>query len=533
MACDTLVIEYDNSAHANSQENLGTTSGSYTQSFKVPTDTDVCAMSFYGGKGTVGTQPGTYKFEIRTAPNSGSILATTGTLSTAGMAAYTVPAWHDLAFSAPVTLTAGTQYYLYLKALSGSTNDVIRWFLDTTGSYTDGVFYRNASAFSGQDMNFRLFKEAGGGASGSPYSATVNSAKVTGTHTNYPAYIDLANMPADFWTTVANGGGDIRCYSDIALTNELAREVVSCDTATNTGELHVKVPTFDGTTVIYIDVDGARSDYAVGATYGRNAVWSDYKLVYHLKETGNGTLGEYVDSTGNGYNGQGGGGNATKTPAKIAGKVGDGQDFTPTDNDYIDSNVDNALDVGTLDYYHSSWFKTSRATASVNGSEFTINKQNTFSPYAGYYAEILMSSNTADQGKVSVSHRTSTLKSTPKSATKYNDGVFHMLCARKVATTLQCVTDGAVVGTVAGVSASVSTTRTFKVGINPSTAHNQMDGVIDEVRLMIGAAPSLDWISTEYNNQNDASTFWTIASAGGGGGTPVTKNAPFFGGGMI
>jgi hypothetical protein len=41
---------------------------------------------------------------------------------------------------------------------------------------------------------------------------------------------------------------------------------------------------------------------AVTDTYGRNAVWADYECVLHLNEaSGNGTLGEFVDSTGNGY----------------------------------------------------------------------------------------------------------------------------------------------------------------------------------------------------------------------------------------
>lgn len=38
------------------------------------------------------------------------------------------------------------------------------------------------------------------------FSLTVTSGKVAATLTNYPAYVDLSEMPAGFWSVVANGG---------------------------------------------------------------------------------------------------------------------------------------------------------------------------------------------------------------------------------------------------------------------------------------------------------------------------------------
>jgi uncharacterized membrane protein len=43
---------------------------------------------------------------------------------------------------------------------------------------------------------------------------------------------------------------------------------------------------------IYVDWDGVRSDYAVSATYGRNAVWVDLALVNHFETA-------TTDSSGN------------------------------------------------------------------------------------------------------------------------------------------------------------------------------------------------------------------------------------------
>lgn len=124
------------------------------------------------------------------------------------------------------------------------------------------------------------------------FLVTIDSTKVLADLTDFPVYIDLADMPADFWSTVSNGGGDIRVYKEDGIT-ELPREVVSCDTATKKGELHLKYTgTLSGSvdTKIVVDVDGSRSDYAVTDTYGRNNVWTGYDMVLHMNAA--------IDSTG-------------------------------------------------------------------------------------------------------------------------------------------------------------------------------------------------------------------------------------------
>jgi len=50
--------------------------------------------------------------------------------------------------------------------------------------------------------------------------------KIAADATDMPLYIDLSLMPASFWSTVSNGGGDIRCFKPDG--TELPREVVSC-----------------------------------------------------------------------------------------------------------------------------------------------------------------------------------------------------------------------------------------------------------------------------------------------------------------
>ena len=122
---------------------------------------------------------------------------------------------------------------------------------------------------------------------------TVLATKVDADLTNFPVYVDLSGLPAGFHTNVnQTDGRDIRVTKADGST-ELAREVVFYDSATNTGELHFKADALANATdtdfYIYYG-NAAATEPAVGATYGRNAVWSDYKAVYHMHQDPTGTV---------------------------------------------------------------------------------------------------------------------------------------------------------------------------------------------------------------------------------------------------
>jgi hypothetical protein len=206
--------------------------------------------------------------------------------------------------------------YMYIDGVQLASNAKT---LNTgnTNTFHIGSTYGTASQFNGYLSNFVLDTTARGADwdlaeynnQSSPdtfttwseptdlnFYITIDHTKVAGDLTDFVVYVDLADMPAAFWSRVKNGGGDIRVYKYDG-TTELAREVVSCNTASDTGEMHFK---YTGTlsssvdTIAIINVDGLRGDYDVTATYGRNAVWSNLRAVYHLENVN--------DSTANGYN---------------------------------------------------------------------------------------------------------------------------------------------------------------------------------------------------------------------------------------
>lgn len=336
------------------------------------------------------------------------------------------------------------------------------------------------------------------------FSATVTAAKVAATLTDYPSYIDLSEMPASFWSTVTNGGGDIRCYSDEALTTELAREVVSCDTATDTGELHVKIPSLTTSTVIYITVDGTSTEPAVGSTYGRNAVWSDYAAVYHFQSDASDSSGNQSDGTVTG---------ATNG----ADKIGNGYDFDGTDDEIDFGRITELESQGA--YTLSAWHSTDLGTdAHLWGSSLGAGSSNSQAYYENtsptdiYFAVSSINNRlvypttdmTADQKHYLQQVFDGSLSGNSNRLKVYLDGV------NKTA-------DGSFVGTIE--STSGSDTRNFVIGRNPNGTNFPLNGTFDELRI-IQSALSADWISTEYNNQDSPSTFWTLAEAGGATFTP-------------
>ena len=123
------------------------------------------------------------------------------------------------------------------------------------------------------------------------------------------------NMGRDFVFTESDG------------ITKLSHEIEQYDNTTGEIIAWVNFPTLDATssTDIYI--------YYKGNSIGFNSadVWNDdYVLVWHLNQTSTGTIGEFVDATGNGNDGRGGGGTKVgysdaRIPHDTDGQIGGGQ----------------------------------------------------------------------------------------------------------------------------------------------------------------------------------------------------------------
>jgi len=159
---------------------------------------------------------------------------------------------------------------------------------------------------------------------------TIDSSQVQSSLTDFPVYVDLATMSSGFFSNVQSDGGDIRVTQSDG-TTEVAREVVSIDTASSTGELHFKADSVSSSTdtefYIYYGNSGA-SNYTDSATYGAENVWTNSQAsVYHLDEDS----GDAVDSTSNNNDGT----TYNGVTQGVGGQVGQAYDFDGSD-DYVE-----------------------------------------------------------------------------------------------------------------------------------------------------------------------------------------------------
>lgn len=324
-------------------------------------------------------------------------------------------------------------------------------------------------------------------------TVTVKYTEVPADATDFPLYIDLADLPSSFWDVVANGGGDIRVFAADG-TTEWPREVVSCNTSTKKGELHTLVPSLSSSvdTVVQIHADGVSSDYAVGATYGAQAVWADYAVVMHLDDlsdsTGNATIDTVFPA-------------ADPTPVS-AGKIGGAHSFDGTQSRVY---AELASDVTTYVFTMQCWFNAdsfsgdhtyvSVGDKDVATTQYRIQNQQNTSNIRTYARGTSVATGPGLSATLGTNHMAHAVSSASNSRRVYLDGVAGALDTGSVST--------------------VTPLDRFAVGTSAdSSPFGFADATIDEARLRFSEL-SPDWIATEHANQNSPSTFYIATAAGG------------------
>lgn len=313
-------------------------------------------------------------------------------------------------------------------------------------------------------------------------AVAVDHTKVAADLTDFPLFVDLGDMPSGFWSTVVDGGGDIRCYD--ASSNPLAREVVSCDTGTQTGELWVKCDlssTVD--TALTVTVDGTSTEPAAASTYGSQAVWPDYDAVWHF------ATADSINSAGSSHNLSGRGGPTTAT-----GKIGTGGDVSVS---YRRWAIDTFLASGSTALTLSAWMKPSAFNG--DGNIIRSGALATGTVHAGFdrdgwpYARMGGSASYYPQ-----SGWRPTIGAWSKVDVVYTDTVG-----------LDYYANGGLQGSKAyPASALPADFYLIAAGWNDISSE-RVSGVWDEIRLS-AVARTADWIATEYANQSAPATFYLI-----------------------
>lgn len=312
---------------------------------------------------------------------------------------------------------------------------------------------------------------------------------------NFPVLVRLDSTRIDYANT-QNSGQDIR-FADSDGTTLLNYEIEKWD-ETGSSYVWVKVPQIDAsssTDYIYIYYGNTSATDGQSVT----SVWDvNYKAVWHLKETGNGTANEYVDSTSNANHAQGGGGTASMTPAlDSSGQIGNAQAFDGGVGD--DDRIQTALaPSGYGAITMSGWVKLNAVDVYPMLISYGTNAED--NPEMRFQAST---------GKMELVGRVD------------NNGVadtvnlagagWHYFVGVSNGTTLTLYKDGAIVGTPATNTTGLNSTTPFRIGrrSNDDGGNFTIPGSIDEVRIS-NSVRSAAWVAASYKSEAD--TFNTYAS---------------------
>ncbi len=325
---------------------------------------------------------------------------------------------------------------------------------------------------------------------------TIDNAQVNSNLSNFPVYVDLSDLGSSFFSNASADCGDIRVTKSDG-TTEVAREVVNCDTANNTGELHFKAGTLSSSsdTEFYIYYgNSSATDYADSDTYGTHNVWSDYKTVHHLDESS----GSSTDSTSNNHDGTFEG----DLPTQTNGNLGNAHTFDG-DNDQVD--------MGDIDG-SNGWSDKITVSAWVNHNASTL-WNSVYDKYDGSEHQVKMENQSHNDNNLAFG--VTNASSTGVSSKFTNDisslSGWQYLVGTYDGSSVDAFLNGSLSNSNSHSGDINNNTQNAQIGGRDGVSATSWDGEIDEFRIRLSAVSS-DWISSEYTNQNSPTTFYTASS---------------------
>jgi hypothetical protein len=243
-----------------------------------------------------------------------------------------------------------------------------------------------------------------------------------------------------------------------------------------------------------VDYDGSRSDYAATDTYGRNAVWSDYIFTHHMEgNSNNATGGSNPTATNN------------ITFSTSNGKLTQGAGFGGSNSDIRQASA------STPSTFTTSYWVMARNKDAILFNKDGVSTNRCIGHYYSrstkeiYFFAFNTSSSSYDAKQTSIDEDTWYLFHTVWSGGNYRS---YKNGGNEVTNTS--------VGTIRSANEPIwFGARSWSGSPLP------LNGEMDEVRFT-SEARSANWITTEYNNQDDESSFWPTWTDAGG--APVANN---------
>jgi hypothetical protein len=404
--------------------------------------------------------------------------------------AYTIP-----------TYATGT-YSLDATDLEPSTTYYVQAFAENSGglsySTTSDVFTTAVPPVPAAEWN---------AADWASYDTiTIDADNIDDDLTNFPVYLDLADLSAAFWSTTPSAsssvGTDIRVTTDEDIPVELARELVAASSTTQTGELHFKADSISSTTdtSFRIYYNGTTTgDYVSDDTFGAENVWIDtYLAVYHA--------GGAADSTSNNRTAAGIGG---ATAGGATGRLGVGSELSGSSQGFQTAAVSGIA--GLPAFTVSTWYESDNIGnnqgiyslddngVAVNNDDYTRARFDS-AGFEGSGTNVLKLVVRNEAGEFQ------NIETATNDATT-NWTLFHHRWS--AGASQEALLNGA--GTVNTYTAPAisGTLLSDQLTIGGGGQVEYFDGIMDEFRV---ASTSLSdaWIAAEYVNQSTTTNFYSL-----------------------
>ncbi|MHA1969551.1 MAG: DUF2341 domain-containing protein, partial [Candidatus Hodarchaeales archaeon] len=333
---------------------------------------------------------------------------------------------------------------------------------------------------------------------------TIDYSKVSADLTNFPVLINI--FDSDLQSDAQANGNDIM-FTDTS-GNILDHEVELYKRIHNSTHAHL---------VAWVKANlSSTQDTIISMYFGNptasnqenaNVVWGDnYVGVWHLTESGSGTVNEFKDSSQFNNHGQGGEGNSSFVPTKVEGKIGYGQDFNNLDGnfDLIDCGNDSSLNITGYSITLEAWIQHN--ITPQNHYYGIMNHKGWIDGYSLWIEQLSL--------KLAFNLPGSSYKLFGTSDVTTN--TWHHIVATYDGANLRVYIDGTLDGTLPKTDAIKGTSQEqdFWIGHGDQPKDKvwsaEWEGQIDEVRIS-NITHNSDWIKTEYENQNDPQSFYSVS----------------------
>lgn len=325
----------------------------------------------------------------------------------------------------------------------------------------------------------------------------VDPTQVSGT-TDLNNFVMLVNLTDPDLRTTGNGGNveDANGYDIVFTAGDcstiLNHQIESYNPTTGEFIAWVRIPTLLANANTNIHMYYGNSLIATDPS--TSAVWgAEYAAVYHMNQTPAGAPPQIIDFTSNGNDGDANGGMGT--PDLVNAQIGQGIDFDGN-NDFIDCGADASTDpVGDLTV--SAWIFSRAASGHI------INRGGGWNDpgYSLFHHANNIRIELQRAGEKDIVDNGLTINTWHHVALTYDQS----------SGLIRCFIDGIEQGNTGTHTGPIGNpVENLNIGRKEQNAF-YFNGIIDEGRV-IHALRNNDWMSTEYNNQNSPSTFYSVSS---------------------